>query len=242
MGLFKSIKNRLTPTGGAFYHKKAQQFAAHWTEYKVHVEAFLTQWDCGTDTLLLIGPSGGYSLPSEFLNQFKTIHAFDIDPAAKNQFFIQHNCDHLTWHNKDAFGVEAQRISTQALAKILNQYPLASVLFCNVLGQLPLAAPRTFSSPLALKAFSAGLEKLLKGRSWASYHDIFSSQGALPKDMLEKIYRIPPELVTVAQRAQGSVEFTDHLTSGLFERANNKRYFFWQITNKDFHLIEGASS
>ena len=74
----------MSRSGGIPYHLKALRFKnSHWGSHEDGVRRFLDSWNPKSRHLLLIGPSGGYSLPRGWLDRFETVSAFDPDLLAR---------------------------------------------------------------------------------------------------------------------------------------------------------------
>ncbi|NDG85242.1 MAG: hypothetical protein EBX52_09445, partial [Proteobacteria bacterium] len=70
-------------SGGVFYHLRALRYRkAYWDQHHNGVRKFLEEWNPASKKLLLVGPSAGYSLPSDWLARFDSIEAFEPDPVA----------------------------------------------------------------------------------------------------------------------------------------------------------------
>ena len=66
----KSWSRIFSPSGGMVYHYRAFRFSESlWGPHRAHVERFVKSWNPPTDSILLIGPSAGYSLPKDWLAQ-----------------------------------------------------------------------------------------------------------------------------------------------------------------------------
>jgi hypothetical protein len=160
------------PSGGLRYHWRAWRQRRAWAGFRKEIETWLEEWAPETDELILIGPSGGYTLPTEWLRKFKTIYAFDADPLAKVFFRREHPGVNVRFERRDLFWDEG-RFSAQSLQNVMKAHPNAAVLLSNVLGQLLLEHN---VSEEAWEHFLAELRGRLERKSWASYHDLYTHE------------------------------------------------------------------
>src|SRR5438067_1928170 len=136
-------------SGGTFYHLKAALYShALWDSHRQGVARFLKEWSPKEKVLVLIGPSAGYSLPTDFLSQFESIIAYEPDPVARLIF-------------ERRTGLKPRWKGHYLLEENL---PGGAVLISNLLGQLE----------IDVAEFKPRLLRQLSGREFASYHDIFS--------------------------------------------------------------------
>jgi len=217
-------------SGGLFYHFRAWRFCKKnslnlWWDHQDGVQRFLERWGPKEKTLVLIGPSGGYSLPADFLERFERIIAFEIDPVARLIF-------------EKRFGIKPQWIKHPFQFEPFSDLPAdAAILFCNLLGQVP------FKNA---KKMSLLLEAALKGRSWASYHDAMSGEN-LEFDTENSTPGKRARLIQMKSWVypkvnSGTLVVNAHQAPELFERFPNDSFFYWQwrILPKRTHLIEGV--
>ena len=236
MNLFPSLFHY---SGGVVYHWRAfwnQQKA--WAKHRFHTAAFLEEWNPQSSTLYLIGPSGGYSLPQNWLKKFKTIIAFEPDAIARKIFELR-------------MGIKPQWIRSPFLFEALQMREItfnknSAILFCNLLGQMD------FDQEAGLLAQEA-LCKLAQTHELASYHDALSGDhfrfewqspmiGNEPvrvKYEMEALdpYFCPNEGIT-------ELDLHVHPASFLFQDEEPFRYQYWewQITPQQTHVIEGVYS
>ena len=218
-------------TGGVFYHLRALRFQdQYWSHHREGTERFLRSWNPRSSKLLLIGPSGAYSLPAGFLARFQEVVAFEPDPLAR-MIFERRTGIRPRWIRK---GFSFDR--PELLGGV--EFEGFSILFCNILGQLEFKRPREMRKKLA---------DLLRGREWASYHDALSGRGvefdledkkpgkASLSDMRNWIYVRGPR--------SGEVVVNSHTAPELFEETQGAyEYWQWRITPDFTHLIEGVYS
>ncbi len=199
------------PSGGLVYHWRALTSGRRWRTFRRDVAQWLDIWNCPTEELILIGPSGGHTLPTAWLRRFRKIEAFDLDPLARFFFQLRHRHPSIRFHGKDMFWRD-ERLSLAPLAEILREHPRASILFCNVLGQVLLEHTAEESD---WYQFLKELRQLLSGRSWASYHDMYSKE-------------------------RGEEEI-DHLTNGSWLDGLIQLHFDWPLSRHSHHSTGAVS-
>jgi hypothetical protein len=204
-----ALLNVLRPSGGLYYHGKAFLNARRWDPFREQVNGWLETWPCPKERgLLLIGPSAGYSLPTDWIRSFTSIDAFDRDPLARVMFHFRHQVP-ARFHRVNLFW-RKRKLSLEPIKEILTLHPRANILFCNVLGQVLKEGRATEEEWLE---FLKQLRLLLRGRSWASYHDVLSVSGN-----------------------QG----VDHMTAGDWINGLRPHDMNWQITRQRLHKIHGV--
>jgi hypothetical protein len=217
-------------SGGIFYHLRALRFKNKlWNGHLAATAEFLSKWDPKSKSILLIGPSGGYSIPRGWLKRFDQILAYEPDPVARFIFEGRH-------------GVKPHWIRKRFPFRSSDPFrnvpgPVGAVLFCNILGQIVIPQPRKFAS---------NLRKGLEGREWASYHDALSG-GLIEFDLEE----VRPERASIHQmkgwvwvrdRSRKLVEVNAHTAPEIFEgwKGLSFSYWQWKIVPDYTHLIEGV--
>ena len=236
MDLFPSLFHY---SGGLTYHWRAfQNQQKLWAKHRFHTGAFLDEWNPLASSLYLIGPSGGYSLPKDWLIKFKSITAFEPDPIARKIFEWRTGIKPL-WIKKP-FSFEALQ------KKEMTFTDNSAILFCNLLGQMD------FDQEAGLLA-QEELGKLAHIHALASYHDALSGDefrfdwsspmiGDQPvrvkyeMEVLEP-YFTPNEGLT-------ELDLHVHPASFLFQDEEPFRYQYWewQITPKQTQVIEAVYS
>jgi hypothetical protein len=231
----------LNPAGGLFYHAKAVLYAATlWPPFRQNIREWLQRWKPPEKKIVIIGASGGYTLNEDFLGNFVEIIAVDPDPVAalvfKRRFATRTSI--LQWDAKDYFVQSG--CTADPFRKFLDCNSDAAVLFANFLGQMPFLINDEKKREAIIRFWQTNLLPALHGRSWASFHDRYSSsripvqQGhafsicRLSGDALIKRY--------YGEAARG--KWVDHRTEGLFHGQHNYDYFLWQLTPRAFHIIE----
>lgn len=160
------------PSGGLLYHLRAWRERRNWRGFAQDLERWLADWNPPRAHLMLVGPSAGYTLPTNWLRDFARITAYDLDPLAPKLFARNHPGVNVSFHRADAFG-RGRALSLVPLREALFEHPDATVLFSNVLGQLLLEKKASETEWLT---FLGDLRKLLADRAWASYHDLFTHE------------------------------------------------------------------
>lgn len=230
----------INAAGGLYYHARAVRYGRKWMPFVEQVGAWLRSWDCPREGLLLVSPSGGYSLPDEWLSQFKQVIAFDVDPLARIVFERRHPRSKVTWHNLNCFPFEGGKIDWARLIHQFNRQPSYSVLFCNVLGQLEALAGHASEINTIPKSLME-IRHRLQERNWASYHDRFSSPYEPDMEGLTDNH-LPDALLRESAYAWANPpRVEDHLT-GQLGAGLPCHYMTWQRVPGYWHLIEACSS
>ena len=237
----------MNPSGGLVYHYSAFRHRKFtWKNYRENVESWLLSWPQRQGSLLLIGPSAGYSLSSLFLSQYEEVTAIDPDPMAQYLFKKNHSLKNLNWQRRDAFNSPNLKWNPEGLQKTLDDFPNHNILFCNVLGQLPLIFPELTHSHV-WSAWQKSFQAALKGRKWASYHDLYSFPMKfrhLDLDIIKKWERDQDtedtqyleKLLAHLPRTK-SWSIADHCTKNLFP-IGRRRLFAWQRLPNALHIVE----
>ena len=160
------------PSGGLVYHWRALRHGHKWRPFREQIADWLQNWPPRSKQLLLIGPSAGYTLPTEWLAKFEQVVAYDLDPLAPALFRWQHAKVPIRFEKQDMFWHQGN-LSLRSLQKALRDHPDAAMLFSNVLGQVLLEGQASESQ---WYSFLKDLRRQLQGREWASYHDLFSTK------------------------------------------------------------------
>jgi hypothetical protein len=223
------------PSGGVLYHLRAIRRGRLWKSFRAELAEWLATWPAPREELLLIGPSGGYSLPNSWLDSFKTIHCYDVDPLAPWLFRMRHRQANITFHKQDMFWQDG-RLTLRALDRVLSRHPRAAVSFCNILGQLPLEGVIADGE---WEAFLKQLRGCLETRSWLSYHDLYTIEP-LPLAQHHAVAHAADPVGSLRGLGATSLEVTDHLLLGSWTRGLAKSRFAWSLTPTCLHVIEGV--
>ena len=232
-------------TGGPAWHWQAWRSEKAWAPTVDALETWLlAQTTPETPrTLLLIGASAGWMMPHLWLQQFKEIHSFDIDPLAGHLFKWRHG------KKLQAHGVRLACHTQNALANLpalLKTHPQACVFFDNVLGQL-----RFNSTDIKLvEKNMTRCVQALKGREWGSVHDRMSGPvsgelalslakgAALPQTSghLDKGEDAQKWLTSI----QAQSPWLDHLTGKVFEREIAVHNMAWAFKPNYWHWLQAG--
>lgn len=211
------------------YHMRAARYSqALWATHLEGVTQFLNGFR-PSPRLILVGPSGGYSLPLEFLASFEIIQVIEPDPVARFVFVRRF------WSIREKLNFHAQNLNFEKLNFLEPYEPQgAAVLFCNVLGQVRVGDEKQFQ-----RALRAQLQDL----KWASFHDRFSASEMAWKTPIGPQFQVVKTDPTLVLRPQEPT-LQEHLASDAIAELEPKRihYWDWQISPKQIHLIEGLAS
>jgi hypothetical protein len=243
------------PTGGLGYHLGALRRRRAWAPFARNIARWLAGWSPTETELLLVGPSGGHCLDPMFLRRFARVVAVDIDPFAP-WFFRWRMRDALRgaqfeWDPRDHLSPGPHGFDVAPLRALLAAHPATAVLFCNLLGQLPLLGEdrdpaQDDDAPPAgsYEHFLRALPETLAGRSWATFHDRLSGNVA-PRGLDATK---PAPWCTAEELVQRHYPMTDddglalrdHRTSALLPEVPRWQ-FAWELAPGLFHLIEAMS-
>ena len=133
----------------------------------------MSEWTPSARELILIGPSAGHTLTSEFLKRFDVIHGYDLDRLAPTLFRLRHRGVRTRFRRSNVFW-EKGALSIAPIERILARHPHAAVLFSNVVGQVLLEGR---ASEVEWYAYLKTLRARLDQREWASYHDLYTHEN-----------------------------------------------------------------
>lgn len=228
------------PTGGFGYHMSALLYRhTLWRPFVSHLNEWLCrEWAPNTHELIVFGPSAGWTLEREFLERFSRIIAVEPDPLAgpllrrrfpRTSIDLIARDDLLPWFsNRD-----------DCLNGLLEAHPRAAILFANLLGQLELLKPQMARTTDEARAIFL---RSLRGREWASYHDMFSSTTP-PRESSEHAFMSGPlsaEKAALEFYSPGA-RVVDHDTLWLIED-HDWRPLLWQLAPRQYHLIAATKS
>lgn len=235
-----------TASGGVVYHLRARRYGEHlWLPFRRAVADWLTNVLPPGEELVLVGPSAGHCLPLQHLARFRRVLVLEPDGLARLLLARRLKHASLGWVTRDEL-VGPLLSGERGLDDLLRQRPAASVLFCNLLGQLQLGLPDARHAEL-WRAFQRRVLPELGKRRWASFHDRWSlERGAesapLPSEL--RFERAPSDQALadgLFGAAGAPVTVLDHGTAELFPAALPRRYFTWQITPQAVHVVEAVS-
>ncbi len=233
-----------SPTGGLVYHLRARRHRQQlWQPFRCAVAAWLVEVLPPSRELVLVGPSAGHCLPLEHLAKFASVVVLEPDRLARFLLARRLVGPKLTMEPRDLL-LRPLLEGSSGLGELLQQRPGASVLFCNLLGQLPFGLSEDEHAAWRA-AFQRRVVPELAGRRWASFHDRWSLDRAALAATTLRFERAPSDqqLGTALFGAAGPpVEVMEHGTAGLFPEAGPHRYFTWQLTPSALHVVEAVSS
>ncbi len=208
-------------SGGLTYHWRALRYRGNlWKPFCAQVERWLLDWQPPQEKLLIVGPSAGYSLPARFLSRFAQVTILEPDPLARQLLARRFPALDFVYGSLDCMG------SAEAPASLAAEYPDSAILFSNVIGQCLDGLPRTWASALQIA---------LAGHSWASYHDVISTEVP-PRavDLRRFSVGVSLEEVLMGFWDGGEIFLHDHQT---FAALPVEDYAIWQILPSRYHLI-----
>jgi hypothetical protein len=214
-------------TGGPVWHARAfWRRVRLWKPFRKNVENLLSSWPVRSRELLLVGPSAGWCLPEKFLRSFSVIHSMDPDPLAAMLFRLNHPLARIgEWQRADFF------VDGDAF---LERHSGAAVLFCNVLGQRRYVNRDIESVENEMRQ----IKTRLRGRDWASFHDLLSGVGEASAEIKE--LKSALEQATLLSSLDLSGEWLDHLTGDVFARTQARQIIPWQFAPGRVHLVEAG--
>ena len=218
----------MSRSGGIPYHLKAMLYRkSRWGVHERETAAFLERWNPPEKELLLIGPSGGYSLPRAWLGHFDRVLAYEPDLLARKIFERRHGVKPLWLGRYFPFGKPGA----------FQPFGASAVLFSNLLGQIEIRNVRKFGN---------WLSEELKERNWASFHDALSGYGIdFDTEDAGRERTLLPVLkkwVHVRNPGVGRIEVLAHDAPDLFANFMDLQYSYWQWTLTPEHtfLTEGV--
>jgi hypothetical protein len=249
------IKGYMNASGGGLYHAKAIVYQhTLWRDYTENIKHIITNWLDGlppSDSLILVGHSGGYSLPLQKIKNYRLI-CIDPDPLAhrilnfrlSGKFSARANDKHIRNDLIIRPILEADP-TTDSLVAILKVKLSSPVIFCNFWGQVGVL---TSKADQVFNFWKHNLPVLLEGRPWLSYHDRLSTQNLNPTD---KKIELSETVLSNDQLIKdffipNNGEVVDHKTHGFFSDVKNMKknytYLQWTLSYESKHIIEVCSS
>jgi len=215
----------LGDAGGLRYHARALRHHRAWAPFHAAVAGWLRGWEAAAvgGDLVLVGPSAGYALPAGWLGNFRRVLALEPDPLARFLLRRRPDAGALSFSPIDAL------TGADGLAALAAAAPGSALLFCNVLGQVP-APPG--------QGWRGLLERALADRTWASFHDVFSTERP-PDDPSPRGFDRPPPLPDLlgAVWTGGVLEGFTHDTYRMGGDAPHA-YACWALAPRQHHLVE----
>jgi len=235
----------MNPAGGLLYHAKALMYGrVLWQPFTRDVRAWLSRWSPPAKKLIVIGQSGGYILPREFVSRFDVVTAVDPDPLAAWIFRKRFHavCSGITTQENDFF--VSAGCSTGLFGRFLDDNPDAAILFSNFLGQMSFLVHDEKQRERLIGFWQENLLGLLQGRAWASFHDRYSGRiqtsRQAPLRSNRQLHGV--ELLGCFHETCKGGQWLDHQTGGFFPEQAAYDYFVWQLAPRAFHIIEGVFS
>ncbi len=236
------LQAALNPAGGLRYHLRARRHRLQlWSGFRADLEAFFDSWRPAARKLALVGPSGGYCLPSSILARFEHVICFEPDPIAR--WVLSRRLHQLpgdrsvTWVTRDAWLEPLLRGRPPPLGAGSDDIAL---FFSNFIGQIMFLVdePRW---PELRKHWQAQVWPLLEHLPWASFHDRLSGPIAPklnPSDRYAKRFDDARLLKLYAQHEAG--ELLDHGSADLLPPGERYAYLHWPLIPEQHHLIEAV--
>lgn len=238
-------------TGGLQWHLTALRRGGEWADLRCWVEQLILREPAFGGPLLVFGPSAGWTLPRPLPTHFDPVVGVDMDPLAMWLFRIRHGGAqrNIRWIQRDFM---------DHLDDILPDWPDATVMFANTLGQ------QGFLQGLdnGLETRLANLQQRLHGWRWLSYHDRLSfkvADSASGQALMQHLSARLPALQTLPLDQQGRTEalidalrltdFTppggwlkvlDHRTGAVLPPETQRTHCLWAIRPHQIHLLEGG--
>ncbi len=223
--------NFLDPTGGFLYHYLAWKYKRKlWQPFTHSIDSWLNSWEQCSVKLLLVGPSAGYSIPPEFVYRYDEVTVIDKDPTS--HFLFRRRFPQVKAQFTNANWL-------QRYGELLRLHKESDIVFCNILGQLPIGFP---GWPTWKEQFVGQLS----GKNWCSYHDIYSYRAKMRPIIHEKGFskQVAAEELFHAfstKYKMRGITVIDHMSSDLFPDGP-RRVVHWQRTKEDHHFIEMVRS
>jgi hypothetical protein len=224
-------------TGGWHWHWRAWRSQQRWASASAHIEAWLLAQTMPRQELVLIGASAGWMMPTAWLAQFKTIHAWDIDPLAAPLFRWRHGprLKHL--------GVALHMHTGDGLARLpqlVQAHSDAFFWFDNVLGQLRFTGQDVSSVERQLHQ----IQKHMRSVAWGSVHDRLSGRcapkGALPspQEGVAPVAVDSPLAQTWLHHMGAISPCLDHLTEHVLPKGTPVQHTAWDFKPGYAHWLE----
>lgn len=210
-------------SGGLPYHWRALRYRKRlWRPFIELTQRWLEEWQVAEDKLLIVGPSAGYTLPLHWLARFRHIDILEPDPLAR--WLLHRRFPGIRFHSGeiDCFA------SSAGPAALREAYPKSAVLFSNVIGQV-----------LGGEDSAQWHQELLmamRGRSWATYHDVISTDVApVFHEPVTRSEDSPLEDVLSCFWREPEIRLYDHACYRMVPQATS--YGVWSITPSQHHLV-----
>ncbi len=224
-------------TGGWHWHFRAWRSQERWSPAAKQIAQWLLAQTMPRQQLVLIGASAGWMLPTEWLSQFKEVHAWDIDPLAAPLFRWRHGRT-LAQH-----GVRLHLHTGDGLAALeacVQDMPEAFFWFDNVLGQLRFTGQDLPSVERQLRQ----IQQRMRSVAWGSVHDRMSGPCATGSTLplaLPSSAPFPMEapLAQAWLHQMGAISpWLDHLTEHVLPQGTATQHTAWAFKPSYVHWLE----
>tara|TARA_R110001583_G_scaffold195503_3_gene374507 strand:- start:20908 stop:21633 length:726 start_codon:yes stop_codon:yes gene_type:complete len=210
-------------SGGLGYHLRALRHRRTlWAPFIAQVADWLNAWQAPTAHLVIIGPSGGYTLDQTFLQRFARITVLEPDPLAR--LILRRRFSGLRIEHAE-LDCLSEREGPIWLSRL---YPGASLLFANVLGQSPALTEDA--------RWTENLRTALQAHHWASWHDVLSA-ATPPLADTDRPLEPAADITTLATRCwRWPTQVCDHDSFGLAGRQDGLA--LWQLGSAQWQIVE----
>jgi hypothetical protein len=236
----------LTPSGGLVYHLRALRYRRSlWLPFRRALSEWLDARLPEGKEIVLVGPSAGHCLPLTKLRRASKLVMLEPDPVARRLLALRLRGPALELEARDLL-FEPMLSGGAGLDALLERRPHATLLFCNVLGQLHFgvsdADERRFQTEFRRRVWPA-----LQNRAWLSFHDRWSlDQAAGSAGPARLDFERSPSDAELGEawfgREGAPLAVLDHGTASLFPQHLPRRYLAWQITPGALHIVEAVAS
>ena len=229
-------------TGGLNWHLHALSSLKRWEGTLSAIDAFLGHITPRSNQLVLLGGSAGWMMPPAWLQRFRRIDAYDIDPLAPWLFKLRHGKalqarpTEIHFHRSDAIA---------GLPALLDRHPDAFVWFDNLLGQLRYRLGDEDAAERQL----GQLKHVLHGREWGSLHDMYSGptdeKTQLNRSALALTHPGTPLLddagtQRLLQKLDAQGVWQDHATRVVFPQGTATQWIPWAFRPHYWHWLEAG--
>lgn len=244
---FKNVRHLVSNSGGFYYHLRYLiNRGSGWQHYTDSLEQWLSKLPINTSQpLVLLGASGGYTLPKSFLHKFNQVVSIDVDPLSPWILRKRFPKIPFDFENQNFFPKENGKIKFDH-HRFSKNFPEGLVFFTNLLGQLAIEGDFDF----------VAFHSQLANREWISLHDRWLFQNWNPlniptfkdstkEEVLKIVEKTPTAQQTFLQNffhSSSKVECFEFPTSDLQaspNRAKASQVFLWQIQQHRSLLVEG---
>lgn len=216
------------------YHYLAWKYQRKlWRPFVNEVGHWLSRWEQKHLTLILVGPSAGYTLPHDFIYRYERVIVIEKDFLARYLFKRKFNQIEIKFIDADL---------ADSLPRVLSGNPDADLVFCNVLGQVFIDWQKQGWTEKKFVQWKQQLIKLIEGRYWCSYHDLYSLKGKVKfirdKQSFSESVTINDIIKEFATKFKmKNIEVVDHLTQDLFPKGK-RSVSIWKVSPESNFFIE----